>query len=195
VGFVGGFQHWHGLDKLVESFAAVRRAIPNARLLLVGDGRARQALDEKIAQEKLGPAVTITGLLPQERVPEMLSAMDIAVLPYPQLPREMWFSPLKLYEYMAAGKAIVASRAGQIAEVIRHEVNGLLVEPGNVAELAQTLIDLLNDPAKREQLGFNARRQAVEQHSWNTYIDRLEEVYSSVLPSGRPYPQEQPLLS
>lgn len=195
VGFVGGFQHWHGLDKLVESFSAVRRAIPNARLLLVGDGRARQALDEKIAQEKLGPAVTITGLLPQERIPEMLSAMDIAVLPYPQLPREMWFSPLKLYEYMAAGKAIVASRAGQIAEVIRHEVNGLLVEPGNVAELAQTLIALLNDPAKREQLGFNARRQAVEQHSWNTYIDRLEEVYSSVLPAERPHPQEQPLLS
>jgi glycosyltransferase involved in cell wall biosynthesis len=93
----------------------------------------------------------------------------------------MWFSPLKLYEYMAAGKAIVASRTGQIAEVIKHEVNGLLVEPGNVSDLAQAIICLLNDHDERKRLGINARRQAIEQHSWDTYIRRLEEFYFNAL--------------
>jgi glycosyltransferase involved in cell wall biosynthesis len=93
----------------------------------------------------------------------------------------LWFSPLKLYEYMAAGKAIVASRAGQIAEVIQDGHNGLLVESGDVAALAQALLKLLKDPVKRERLGQNAREQAIRHHSWERYIKRLEDIYRSVV--------------
>ena len=185
ISFVGGFQHWHGLDRLVESFAHVLPEVPEAKLLLVGDGRARPAVEQKIAEFGVESNVIITGLVPQARVPEMLAVADIAVLPYPQLPRELWFSPLKLYEYMAAGKAIVASRAGQIAEVIRHGHNGLFVEPGDVADLSQTMLKMLKDPAERARLGQNARCQAVKQHSWDQYIGRLEEIYWSVLSSDR----------
>jgi alpha-maltose-1-phosphate synthase len=179
--FVGGFQHWHGLDRLLESFASLLQVIPAARLLLVGDGRARQAVQAKINELGVETAVSITGLVPQGRVPEILAAADIAVLPYPPLPRELWFSPLKLYEYMAAGKAIVASRAGQVAEVIQHGHTGLLVEPGDVTGLAQAMINLIENPAERARLGENARRQALERHSWQEYIERLEQIYLSVL--------------
>jgi glycosyltransferase involved in cell wall biosynthesis len=180
VGFVGGFQHWHGLDRLVESFAAVLAEYPHAMLLLVGDGRARPAVESKIAELGLESSVIITGLVSQERVPEMLAVIDVAVIPYPKLPRELWFSPLKLYEYMAAGKAIVASRSGQIAEVIEDGHNGLLVEAGNVADLTRATLRLLGNPAERARLGRNAHRQASEQHSWATYIERLEQIYLSV---------------
>jgi glycosyltransferase involved in cell wall biosynthesis len=179
--FVGGFQHWHGIDRLIESFANVLLEIPQAKLLLVGDGRARQAVEYKIDELGVRRAVIVTGMVPQVRVPEMLAAADIAVLPYPQLPRPLWFSPLKLYEYMAAGKAIVASRDGQIAQVIRHGHTGLLVDPGDVDGLAQAMIELLRDPTARERLGQNARQQAVERHSWAEYIKRLEQIYRSVL--------------
>lgn len=181
VGFVGGFQHWHGLDRLVKGFAQVLAEFPCAKLLLVGDGRARGEVQEKVAELGLAESVVITGLIPQDRVPEMLSAIDVAVLPYPRLPKELWFSPLKLYEYLAAGKAVVASRDGQIAEVVRDGDNGLLVEPGNTDALAKAMIRLLNDPAERERLGGNARRQAVEHHSWDHYIRRLEETYWKAL--------------
>jgi glycosyltransferase involved in cell wall biosynthesis len=181
IGFVGGFQHWHGLERLVESLAQVRSEVPNAKLLLVGDGRARPSIERKIAELGQESAVVITGLVPQKRVPEMLAVADVAVLPYPKLSRELWFSPLKLYEYMASGKAIVASRDGQIAEVIQDGHNGLLVDPDNMADLTQALIRLLGDPAERARLGHNARRQAIEQHSWNQYIKRLEKIYLSVL--------------
>jgi len=179
--FVGGFHIWHGLDLLVESFAQVLQKFPEAKLSLVGDGPARPVVEQKIAELGVATAVIITGLVPHARVPAMLAAADVVAIPYPRLPKELWFSPLKLYEYMAAGKAIVASRAGQIAEVIQHGHTGILVEPGDVDEFGQAIIELLKDPAERERLGRNARRQAIEQHSWEQYIKRLEEIYLSVL--------------
>jgi glycosyltransferase involved in cell wall biosynthesis len=170
----------------VESFAQVLQEIPQTRLLLVGDGPARTLVERKIAELGLETAVTITGLLPQAQVPIMLAATDVAVLPYPDLPAELWFSPLKLYEYMAAGKAIVASGAGQIAEILQHDRNGVLVAPGDVAGLARAIVRLLNDPAQRAQLGRNARKQAVERHSWTQYVEQLAQIYGGLVEAELP---------
>lgn len=175
--FVGAFQVWHGLDKLLQGFARVLAARPRARLVLVGDGRARPMVERLAVEAGVSRSVVITGLVEQNRVPAFLAAADVAVLPYPKLGRELWFSPLKLYEYMAAGKAIVASRSGQNADVIRHGETGLLVEPGDVADLAEKIIHLLDRPQERRRLGENARTQAVARHSWGGYIQRLEAVY------------------
>lgn len=177
--FVGGFQPWHGLEQLVEAFAAVARKRPAARLILVGDGPARPAVEQQIGQMGLAKSVCITGYVAHEAIPDWLAMADVVVAPYPALPEELWFSPLKLFEYMAAGKAIVASQAGQIAEVIQHGHNGLLVRPGNISQLAEATLDLLDDPGQRMRLGQNARQQAVEQHSWAAYTRRLESVYQA----------------
>ncbi|MCP5098672.1 MAG: glycosyltransferase family 4 protein [Chloroflexi bacterium] len=185
ISFVGGFQPWHGLDNLVESFATILQDVPNAKLMLVGDGPFRPELEQKIAECNVGASTIITGLLPQERMPELLSVADIAVIPYPKLPKELWFSPLKLYEYMAAGKAIVSSAAGQIAEVLENGRNGLLVESGNIPEFTQAVLSLLKDPAKRNQLGAIARQQAITQHSWEQYIRKLENIYLKTLSNER----------
>jgi len=181
VGFVGGFRSWHGVDLLVESFAQVLAEFPQARLVLVGDGPVRPDLERLIRKLELGRSVILAGLMPHNQIPEMLATFDVAVLPYPRLPRELWFSPLKLYEYMAAGKAIVAAGSGQIVEVIQHDVNGVLVKSGDVGELTQAIVGLLRDPAKRSRLGKLAREQAIERHSWDMYIKRLEGIYSEVL--------------
>jgi glycosyltransferase involved in cell wall biosynthesis len=186
VGFVGGFQSWHGIDLLVESFARIRNAVPNCKLLLVGDGPYRMNVEDKIEELGMSTDVIITGLVPQNQVPELLSAMDVAVIPYPKLPKELWFSPLKLYEYMAAGKAIVASGSGQITEVIRDEYNGVLVKPGDVNELADKILNLLDNADRRAWLGNNAHQQAIERHSWQGYTRKLVELYRSVL--AKPHP-------
>jgi glycosyltransferase involved in cell wall biosynthesis len=186
VSFVGGFQPWHGIDLLVESFPRILQEFPNCKLLLVGDGPDRINIERKIEELGISPNVIITGLVPQIQVPKILSTVDVAVIPYPELPKELWFSPLKLYEYMAAGKAIVASRSGQIADVIQDEYNGVLVKPGDVIGLADNIIKLLNNPDQRDWLGNNARQQAVERHSWEGYIRKLIELYQGVL--ARPLP-------
>jgi glycosyltransferase involved in cell wall biosynthesis len=93
----------------------------------------------------------------------------------------MWFSPLKLYEYMAAGKAVVASAEGQIVDAIADGESGVLVPPGDSTALAEAIVSLLQDPGRRHCLGRKARQQAVAQHSWDHYIRRLEVVYESVM--------------
>jgi glycosyltransferase involved in cell wall biosynthesis len=181
VAFVGGFQPWHGLDKLIESMVLVRQSVPEALLMLIGDGRARPLVDKAIAENNMQQHVVITGLLPQSKVPSLLSAADVAVLPYPELSAELWFSPLKMYEYMAAGKAIVASNAGQIGDVIKDGETGLLVRPGDVSDLAEAITRLLQDVPLRAQLGRAARQQVLSNHSWDRYVSRLEAVYEQVL--------------
>lgn len=181
VGWVGGFHRWHGLDFLVESFVHVLTEIPQAKLLLVGDGPTRSEVQRKIRDLGIKDSVIMTGLVPHEKVARILAALDVAVVPYPRLPSEMWFSPLKLFEYMSAGKPIVATKAGQIAEVIENGRSGLLVNQEDAHGFAEAVIALLKDPQKRLELGSNARRHAVERHSWGGYIQRLESVYVDVL--------------
>lgn len=181
IGFVGGFQLWHGLEDLINGFVQVREWFPNARLLLVGDGPGRKRIEELAHWLKVWDAITITGWVSYRDVPRYLAAMDLVAAPYPKLKHEMWFSPLKLYEYMAAGKAIVASRCGQIADVIEDGVTGLLVEPGDPAGLADALRAVIADADLRTTLGANARRQAEAEHSWTHVAARLGEIYRDVL--------------
>jgi glycosyltransferase involved in cell wall biosynthesis len=179
--FVGSFQLWHGLDILVESFYYLLLRFPQVKLVLVGDGPARSNVERKLNQLGIEDAVTITGVVSRKRAAQILSIADIATLPYPSLPKELWFSPLKLFEYMASGKAIIASRAGQIKDFIIDGHNGILVEPGNVTELTNAMITLLSNEKMREDLGQNAKNQAIEKHSWDKYINRLEQIYDDVL--------------
>lgn len=184
VGFVGGFHAWHGLDVLVRAFEKVKLKVPSAKLLLVGDGPVRETVEHLVDSLGLQEATVMTGHIDQLEVPEFLGVMDVVTLPYPPLPKAMWFSPLKLYEYLASGKAIVASDAGQISEVLRHGETGILVEPGNPDALAEAITDLLRSAGQRARVGRAARQQAVEEHSWDRYATRLEKVYRGVIDSS-----------
>lgn len=179
--FVGGFYAWHDLPLLVESFASVVRQVPQARLMLVGDGRTRSVVEQTIAEHGLQHAVIMAGRVAHSQIPEMLAIADVAVAPNVAFFNGHGGSPLKVFEYMAAGKAIVATKTGQVAEVIEEGRNGLLVEPRDAPGFANAITTLLNDPAARNRLGQNARQQAVEQHSWEHYSRKLEEIYLSVL--------------
>src|SRR5262249_55329491 len=117
-------------------------------------------------------AAQLTGAVPPSEVPRLLAGMDAAVAPYPKLPR-FYFSPLKVYEYMAAGLPVVASRLGQLEELIRHGINGLLCPPGDAAALAAALAGLRADPGLRRRLGETARATVLRQHTWEAAVGRI----------------------
>jgi glycosyltransferase involved in cell wall biosynthesis len=181
--WVGGFYPWHDLDLLLESFAQVVQKKPNARLVLVGDGQTRTLVEQKIIKNGLQQAVIMAGTVAHNRVPELLSIADIAVVPSAPVSasRGGTGTPLKLFEYMAAGKAIIATAQDHASEVIRDSHSGLLIETGNVDGFAEAMLTLLNDPAERFRLGQNARQQAVALYSWEEYTRRLEEIYLNIL--------------
>jgi glycosyltransferase involved in cell wall biosynthesis len=175
--FVGSFQPWHGLGLVLDSFSKVRLECPGTTLLLIGDGPVRPEVEKKVECLGLTGSVRFAGQQPHASIPGWLQSADIAIAPYQRLTDELWFSPLKLYEYMAAGKAVVATDSGQIAQVIESGVTGVLVEPNNAEALAAALIDLVNDPEKRDLLGRNASRKARSEHTWGAVIRNLEQIY------------------
>jgi glycosyltransferase involved in cell wall biosynthesis len=179
--FVGRFHLWHDVATLLDAFAQVLAAYPRACLVLVGDGRQRQAMVQHTADVGIGHAVQFTGLLPHAEIPRLLSTADMAVAPYPKMRHEFWGSPTKLFEYMASGTAVVGSAVGQVAEVLQDGVNGLLVPPGDALALAAALKRLIDDPALRSRLGQRAREDAVQKYSWEHYVSRLERVYAAVV--------------
>ena len=175
IGFVGTLKPWHGVAVLLEAFELLHREFPNTRLLLVGDGPERANLEARVKQLGLEAATQFTGAVAAEEIPAQLAAMDVAVAPYPLLDN-FYFSPLKAYEYMAAGCATVASRIGQLDGLIQHEQNGLLCEPGNADDLAAQLTRLLADETLRQKLAAAGRRTILRGHTWDHVAGRILEL-------------------
>jgi glycosyltransferase involved in cell wall biosynthesis len=175
VGFVGTFGMWHGAPVLARAARRVLEARPEARFLFVGDGRDRA--ESQAALAHAGDRAIFTGMVPQEEGPEHLAAMDILVAPHvPNADGTRFFgSPTKLFEYLAMGRAVVASRLEQIGDVLEDGRTAVLVPPGDEAALARSIVALIDDPARRAALGAAARAVALERHTWAAHVRGITE--------------------
>lgn len=179
VGFLGTLKPWHGTSTLLEAFAeATLDENKNWRCQIIGDGPQREQLRTLSSQLGISDQVDFRGLMAPEDVPAALRQWDVAAAPYPDLQDSggHYFSPLKLYEYMAAGLPVVASRVGEIPQVIDHGVTGILVPGSDPGSLAAALTQLAGDATLRRRMGVEARSVAEAQHSW---VSRAEEVLSA----------------
>ena len=175
VGFLGTLKPWHGLSVLLDAFDRLSRRQGGCRLLVVGDGPERARLEAMTRDRGIEHQVVFTGQVSPAQVAGHLASMDCAVAPYEDLPG-FYFSPLKVYEYLAAGLPVVASRVGELAGVIRPDDNGLLVTPGDAAALATALERLRRSPALRARLGRSARDAALQEHTWDARVRQIRDL-------------------
>lgn len=172
IGFCGSLKPWHGVVDLIEAFEMHRHSHSASQLKIVGDGPERARIEERINILNLGDAVQMIGAVPADQVPEALESVDVAVAPYPRL-ESMYFSPLKVFEYLALEICTIASRIGDIPDLIEHNVSGILYDPGNVWELAQILDDLAQDRERMKAIAAAGRKVAVSKHTWDQVADRF----------------------
>ena len=182
IGFVSSFNLWHGVKVLTRAIEPVVRACPETVFVMVGDGRLRRQSEEYVQAHGLADHTIYTGLVTHERVPEYLAACDILVSPHVPNPDGTIFfgSPTKLFEYMAMGKPVVASRLGQIAEVLEDGRNAVLVEPGDADDLARGILSLIGNPERARALGQQARADALAHHTWTRHAQRIVEAIEEV---------------
>ena len=181
LGFTGFVRDWHGVDRVLHWMASPA-APARARLLVVGDGPARADLEALAARLHLAERVHFTGVVPRKDVPAYVAAFDIALQPAVT----PYASPLKLFEYLALAKAIVAPRTPNILEVLRDEHNALLFDPDDEAGMAAVLTRLAGDPALRQRLQAQALATVAEQGlTWQANARRVVAL-AQALKSGQP---------
>ena len=165
VGFVGSLKTWHDVPTLIRAVARLHTFGREARLLVVGDGPERPRLEELAALEGLAELATFVGPVPYEQIPAYLAAMDVAVAPYRDAD-DFYFSPLKLVEYLAAGRPVVAAAVGDIAHCVRPGETGFLYPPGDDRALAEALARLLDDRRMAARLALNGQDHVRAFHTW-----------------------------
>ncbi|MDB5368323.1 MAG: glycosyltransferase WbuB [Rhodospirillales bacterium] len=180
IGFVGFVRPWHGLDRVLDHMARDRRA--NLRLIVAGDG---PAIPDLMAQAKsLGIAsrVQFLGLIGREDIPPLLAAFDIALQPHVVA----YASPLKLFEYMAASRAIVAPSTPNIREVLTDNVDAVLVPPDDPDALWQAVAALADDATLRARLGAGARRTLdTRDYTWDGNARRVAALADDLVRAKR----------
>ncbi len=174
IGFLGTFGPWHGAPVLAEAATKVDERT-GCHFLFIGDGDQRPVAEAIIEKADKRDRATFTGRIAHAEVPAYLDACDILASPHVESTdgSEFFGSPTKLFEYLAMARPVVASRIGQIADVIEDGKTGVLVEPGNAAALAQAIERLAKDADLRSRLGVAARQMVSERFTWKRNADRV----------------------
>ena len=203
-GFIGTFGQWHGVDVLARAIVRLADEDPSLfvneglRFLVVGDGMRMSDVESTLRGTKAQTFVTLTGLVPQSSGVQYLGASDLLLSPHVANPDGSRFfgSPTKLFEYMAVGKAIVASALEQIYDVLKPGLhvselpggppaddapeNALFTTPGDVDELVAAIRWLARQPEWRARLGANARARVLARYTWDHHVDSIVDRVASL---------------
>jgi glycosyltransferase involved in cell wall biosynthesis len=184
LGFVGGLRPWHGVEALPALLDRLVSRYPGLRLVIVGDGPLRGELEHELRERGLARSAVLTGSLPHEEVAALIHQFDVALAPYSRPDHDFYFSPLKLFEYMACGVPVVAAALGQIEEVVRDGETGLLYPPGQQDALLAACERLLSDPDLRQRLGRMAAKEIHNHYTWDRNSERVIELARHLMASG-----------
>jgi glycosyltransferase involved in cell wall biosynthesis len=174
--FAGAFRRWHGAHLLAEALARLQaRGHEDFHGVFIGDGPELPRVRAAAAALR---RVTFTGALPHDAVAPALAAADAGIAPFdvaahPPLQLAFYWSPLKVFEYMASGLPVVAPRLPRLAALVEDGREGVLYDTPSADALAEALL-ALRDPARRRALGAAARQRAVRDFSWDAHCARLE---------------------
>ncbi len=177
--FAGRLVTGKGCHILIEAFANVLRVVPNAQLVIAGDGAARLDLATLVQDLGLKDRVTFLGKITQKEISDQIQRAWVQVVP------SLWQEPFGItaIEAMMHARPVIASNAGGLKEIVEPEQTGYLFEPGDIDALSKHLIDLLTDAQKAVALGKSARSRAVDNFSLDSFTDQFIDLYTELTSS------------
>lgn len=175
-GYVGAFVEWHGIGRFVRKIAGPIADSEKLVLLLVGDGQQYPEIKLFIEEKGLQNKIKLTGRVNHEEVSRLISAMDFAVLP----DSNEYGSPMKMFEHMAMGVAMVAPDYSPIEEVITNNKTGWIFGRGNLDMCVERVLNVGESEQLQKKVGENARRHIVENHQWDNNVRQLLLLYKDV---------------
>ena len=169
LGYVGAFVHWHGIDWFVDLACQKLKETPELVLLLVGDGVAFEGIKKRVIEAGVESQVILPGKVPHNEVSSYLSAMDLGILP----DSNDYGSPMKLFEFMAMGKGMVAPDFSPIAEVVKNNETSWLFPASNKQACIDKVFEIVNDKAAHKTIGLNARAYIENERQWKHNAEQL----------------------
>ena len=168
IGFVGSIFPYHGVDRMIEAFAAVQGDFRQARMIIVGDGEVLPALKKRAKELGLGDKIAFTGNVPHSEVYNYISLMDITVMA-----RSNWYgSPVKIFEYGAMKKVIIAPDVIPVQDVMTHQTDGLLI-PDTPEALEKAIRFVLNNPQDSAKMALVFHEKVLAQYTWRKVAQRI----------------------
>jgi len=169
-GYVGAFVYWHGIHWFVDLIKNKIKNYPDLALLLVGDGKMFDQVQQMILDNNLEKQVIMTGRVSHDKVPELISAMDFAILP----DSNIYGSPMKMFELMAMGVAVISPDYPPISEVIEDKANGWLFTSGDHEECINYTLEIASDENKvYKDIGKDARQFIIENRQWKHNAEKI----------------------
>ncbi|MEP6664583.1 MAG: glycosyltransferase family 4 protein, partial [Verrucomicrobiota bacterium] len=181
LGFIGNLRPWHGVQIFPRLLEKLVKKSPSLQLVIAGEGPLRSQLKTEFKKRNLLKHVVFTGLLPHEQMPALIRQFDIALAPYSKPEHDFYFSPLKIFEYMACGVAVVCADLGQISEIVKPGKTGLLYKPGDLGELAAACLRLLAEPKLRARLGQAGSKEIHAKFTWDQNAKRAANLASKLI--------------
>jgi glycosyltransferase involved in cell wall biosynthesis len=180
IGYVGSVLDYEGIELMLEAAQVLNRTREDFHVLIVGDGAELERFQNHVQENELDHIVTFTGRVPHGDVERYYSLIDIT--PFPRLPLPVceMVSPLKPFEAMAMGKAVVASDVSALQEIVTPGLNGYLHEKGSAESLIEQLGKLLDDVEHTKQIGAQARDWVVENRDWKQLATLIAETYQDL---------------
>ena len=175
IGFVGGFFPWHGLDTLIEAMAIAEKSFPTVQCFLVGDGQVKKSLEELVCRLQLSAHIHFPGRADFNMVPTWIAASDVCVVLHRQT-RSYPGDSMKLWEYLACGRPVVATAGPGYGETVEELHCGLSAKADDPHDLARQLLCLLADRNLRTSMGEQGRAAVVRRHTWSARAEQLERV-------------------
>ncbi len=192
--FAGSFRHWHGVETLVEAARQLVARDDGLYFLLLGGGPGQEAVQEAVAAAGLAERIRLTGAVRHEAIPAYLALADCGIAPFdtakhpPLRSAGFFWSPLKIFEYMAMALPTVTANLPPLARIVRPGLEGNLFKEGSASDLARALQEMLApgpaQAAARTRMGQAARARVMEHYSWAAHCQALDSLIRALSTVG-----------